>query len=188
MAVCTGQASAGLLVTSADNCGAQPLSHPFAPWGDNGNYTPLPGSFEPGEPGWTLDRAAVIAGNEPFRVHGAGDSRSLRLSPGGVATSRTICVGLEHPTLRFFARGERKLLSTLSVEVITQTSLGLKLAVPLGVVLPSGEWRPSQRFLVVANLLPLLPHNLTPVAFRFRAVGAGTWWIDDVYVDPMRRV
>jgi len=55
-------------------------------------------------------------------------------------------------------------------------------------VLPSGEWKPTPRYLVVANLLPLLPRNLTPVAFRFRAVGGGTWWVDDVYVDPMRRV
>ena len=37
--------------------------------------------------------------------------------------------------------------------------------------------------LVIANLLPLLPGETTPVAFRFTAQGAD-WSIDDVYVDP----
>ena len=52
--------------------------------------------------------------------------RSLKLPPGASATSPVICVGLEHPTLRFFAKNNRALLSTLTVEVITETSLGLK--------------------------------------------------------------
>ena len=41
--------------------------------------------------------------------------------------------------------------------------------------------------LVVANLLPLLPGEHTPVAFRFTALG-GDWSIDDVYVDPYSRL
>jgi hypothetical protein len=40
---------------------------------------------------------------------------------------------------------------------------------------------------VIANLLPLLPGELTPVRFRFTPVGLGAaWQIDDVYVDPFR--
>ena len=97
-----------------------------------------------------------------------------------------MCVGLEHPTLRFFAKGEKKLLSTLAVEVITETSLGLQLALPVGVVLPNGAWAPSPSYLVVGNLLPLLPGKYTPVRFRLRAIG-GTWNVDDFYVDPKRR-
>jgi hypothetical protein len=27
----------------------------------------------------------------------------------------------------------------------------------------------------------------TPVAFRFRTIGGGSWWIDDFHVDPRRR-
>ena len=95
-----------------------------------------------------------------------------------------ICVGIEHPTLRFFAKNNRALLSTMTVEVIFETSLGLKLAAPVGVLLPNGLWKPSPRFLVVANLMPLLPGEHTPVQFRVRSVGLGTWSVDDFYVDP----
>jgi len=35
--------------------------------------------------------------------------------------------------------------------------------------------------------LPLLPGEKTPVQFRVRSVGLGTWWVDDFYVDPKCR-
>ena len=129
----------------------------------------------------------MVAENEPFKVHAKGDTRSVKLPPGATATSPVVCVGLEHPTVRFFARNNRALLSTLTVEVIVETSLGLKVAVPFGVLLPSGKWKPSPKLLVIANLLPLLPGQHTPVQFRVRSVGLGTWFVDDFYVDPKCR-
>ena len=75
----------------------------------------------------------------------------------------------------------------MTVEVIVETSLGLKAAVPVGVLLPNGQWKPSPQLLVVANLLPLLPGEHTPVQFRVRSVGLGTWSVDDFYVDPKCR-
>lgn len=185
--VAASPASAGVLVKSAPSCDSQAVSKPFVPWVDRADYTLSPGgAFEAGETGWTLQGATLEQGNEPFRVRKQSDQRSLQLSPGDVATSPTMCVGLEHPTLRFFAKGERKLLSTLSVEVITETSLGLQIALPVGVVLPNGSWQPTPTYLVVANLLPLLPGKHTPVRFRLRAIG-GSWNVDDFYVDPKRR-
>jgi hypothetical protein len=181
-------ASAGLLVKSAPDCTPKPATKAFAPWGDGSDYNLAPGGgFESGTAGWTLGgRASVVSGNEPWKVSGAG-TRSLKLPPGGVATSPVVCVGLEHPTLRFFVKDNRALLSTMTVSVITETSLGLTLEVPVGVVLPGGAWRPSPKFLVVANLLPLLPGEHTPVQFRLRSVGLGTWNVDDFYVDPRCR-
>ena len=190
MALGAPAANAGLLVESAPNCSNQVLSQPFASFGDSASYTLVPGgSFEAGTPAWQLSRAAVVSGNNPFQVGGPSDSRSLQIYGGGVATSKTVCVGLEHPTMRFFVKSSGGLLSlsTLSVSVLAETSLGLVAEVPIGVVLPSAKWQPSARYLVVANLLPLLPNDYTPVAFRFRAVGGATWTIDDVYVDPKRR-
>ena len=188
LAVGAPTANAGLLVASAPDCGPKPLSKPFAPWGDQGYYTLAPGgSFEAGKPPWQLSGASIVSGNEPWKVNGAGDSRSLKLPPGASATSPVMCVGLEHPTLRLFARNNSALVSTLSVEVIFETSLGLKASAPVGVLLPNGQWKPSPRLLVVANLLPLLPGNYTPVQFRVRSVGLGTWWVDDFYVDPRCR-
>jgi hypothetical protein len=188
LAVGAPTANAGLLVASAPDCSPKPTSKPFAPWGDQGDYTLAPGgSFERGQAAWQLSGASIVDGNEPWKVNGAGDSRSLRLPPGASATSPVMCVGLEHPTLRLFARNNRALLSTMTVEVIFETSLGLKAAAPVGVLLPNGQWKPSPRFLVVANLLPLLPGNYTPVQFRVRSVGLGTWFVDDFYVDPRCR-
>ena len=40
---------------------------------------------------------------------------------------------------------------------------------------------------MVANLLPLLPGEHTPVRFRITSVGTGTWSVDDFYVDPRCR-
>ena len=188
-AMSASTASAGLLVKDAPDCSPKPTSQPFLPWGDSSQYNLAPGgAFEPRTESWSLSgRASVVSGNEPWKVAGAGHTRSLKLPPGASATSPTVCVGLEHPTLRFFAKNDRALLSTLSVEVITETSLGLTAAVPVGVVLPSGQWKPSPQFLVVANLLPLLPGNHTPVRFRVTSVGLGTWSVDDFFVDPRCR-
>jgi hypothetical protein len=188
LAVAAPTANAGLLVASAPDCSPKPTSKAFAPWKDYSDYTLAPGgAFEAGNPSWQLSGASFVAENEPWKVAGSSHSRSLKLPPGASATSPVMCVGLEHPTLRFFARNNRALVSTMTVEVIFETSLGLKAAAPVGVLLPSGQWKPSPRFLVVANLLPLLPGNYTPVQFRVRSVGLGTWFVDDFYVDPRCR-
>ena len=39
---------------------------------------------------------------------------------------------------------------------------------------------------VVANLFTLLPGTHDDVAFGFTSLDDGSWWIDDVYVDPFR--
>jgi hypothetical protein len=143
------------------------------------------GSFEVGDAPWQLQRARIVSGNESYYVRSRRDQRSLELTPLSSATSPAVCVGLEHPTMRFFVRSTG-LLPAMTVEVLAETELGAVAPVPIGVGLLSKSWRPSAKHLVVANLLPLLPDNYTPVAFRFRAV-TGTWYIDDVYVDPKRR-
>jgi hypothetical protein len=58
---------------------------------------------------------------------------------------------------------------------------------PIGTVLPNTQWQPSLPLPIVANLLPLLPGDMTPVQFRFTPVGSASWSIDDVYVDPWAR-
>jgi hypothetical protein len=184
-------ASAGVLVASAPDCTPKPTTQPFKPWGDTTQYNLAPGGdFESASAAnaWELaGGASIVKGNEPWNVNSRRDSRSLRLPPGATATSPVICVGLEHPTLRFFTKDNRALLSTMTVEVIVETSLGLKAAVPIGVLLPNGKWKPGPQILVVANLLPLLPGEHTPVQFRLRSVGLGTWSVDDFYVDPRCR-
>jgi hypothetical protein len=183
-------ASAGILTVSETDCGDETLSQPFARFGDAANYKLVRnGSFETGTAGWTLTGGArVVTGNEPWKVGGSGHARSLVLPAGSNAISPASCVGLAEPTVRFFAKKNRAPLlgvSTLAVSVYVKTSLGLVVPVPVGVVLGNGQWKPTPPMLIVANLLPLLPGDRTPVAFQFTPV-LGDWQIDDLYVDPHR--
>ena len=102
------------------------MSKTFLPWLDLADYTALSGAdFETGAAGWSLDGSAVTRGNEPYHVGGAGDSKSLALSSGDSATSPAICVGITHPTIRFFAKrrsGGLVSLSTLRVDVLFETA------------------------------------------------------------------
>ena len=99
-----------------------------------------------------------------------------------------MCVGIEHPTLRLFARHDGPLLSTLRVDVLYRDAFGTTRSLTIGRVLGSGQWSPTLPMPVVANLFALLPGERTRVAFRFTAVGPhATWQIDDVYVDPYRK-
>jgi len=179
-------AHAGVLTTSAKDCPDPELTQPFAPWLDPAHYQ-LVDSFEDGAGGWTLTGGAkVVAGNEPSHVNAPGDSYSLSLPAGATATSPPVCVGLEEPTLRYFARKDSGLLSTMAVSVMVQTSLGVWVTVPIGVDL-GGSWHPSLPNLVIANLLPLLPPDRTAVRFKFAPLLGGSWQVDDVYVDPVHR-
>ena len=180
-------ASAGVLVSTARSCSQNVLSQPFSGFGDRAYYTPVPGgSFESGAPAWTLSGGAkVVSGNEPWSV--GGGARSLSLPAGATATSPAMCVGIGDPTLRYFAKANSLLGLTgaMTVEVLTETSLGLVVGVPLLPGVLTNSWKPSLTTPVVANLLPLLPGQKTAVAFRFHAL-IGNWGLDDVYVDPYK--
>jgi len=181
-------ASAGILVESATDCEDQSLSRPFLPWLDAAQYTLAPGGDAESDDGWDLSGGAgVVSGNEPWNVTSSGDSSSMGMPAGSSATTGAMCVGLEHPTLRFFARSSGAgLFSALRVEVLVEDKLGVIDDLTLGYVTP-GSWSPTPAYLVTANLLPLLPGSHTPVAFRFTPQGSGNWRIDDVYVDPYGR-
>lgn len=185
-------AHAGLLVESAQDCVAQPTKQVFLPWLDPLNYVPVKGGdFESGAAGWKLNGARVVDGNEPWRVAGGDDSKSLSIPAGASATSPVMCAGLDHLFMRYFAKSKASLLGTLTsnlrVEILFETSTGTVASLPLGIQVLNSSWAPSLPVPVVANLLPLLPGEQTPVAFRFTAVGSATWTIDDVYLDPRFR-
>jgi hypothetical protein len=181
-------ASAGLVVETTADCPAQPVSQPFSRWLDPFSYQLAPGgSFEEGAAGWRLGGARVVSGNEPWRVAGSDDSYSLRIPAGASVTSEPVCVGLEHPTVRFFVRKNSGLLSTLVVSATVTLQGGGTLTVPVGVVVAGSSWTPTLLPIVFAgNLLPLLPGQYTPVSFRFTPILGGDWQIDDVYVDPWK--
>lgn len=182
-------AEAAVLTPSAGACDDAPLTRPFAQWADAAQYRLVPGgSFEGGAASWTLaGGAGVVGGNERFQVGGAGDGASLHLPPGSSAVSPRVCVGLDEPTLRLFARKNAGALSTLAVSVRVRTSTGVTVTVPIGTDL-GGGWHPTLPYLMLANLLPLSERDRTAVQFVFTPLLGGDWQIDDVYVDPFRRM
>jgi hypothetical protein len=169
----------------AAGCPSQPVTQTFLPWLDPAWYVPAPGGdVEGGGEAWALSGGAAVAdGNEPFL---AGD-RSLALPAGSSATTAPMCVGIEHPTLRLFARHSGSPLSTLTVSVVFSDLLGVTRSLPVGVIGAGAAWSPTPVMPILVNLLALTGDQ--HVAFRFTAPsGGGEWAIDDVYVDPYKKV
>lgn len=183
--IAPGAAQAGPLVASAPDCAEESLDQPFLPWLDPAQYQFAPdGGFENGGEGWALGGGVDdVAGNETHFLHSSGDARSLSIPAGGSATSPTVCVGLEHPTLRFIARKVSGVAPAMTVEALFEDATGTVRSLVIGSVAGSSAWEPTAPMPIVANLLPLLPGDHTPVRFRFTALSGG-WAIDDVYVDP----
>jgi hypothetical protein len=187
-----GPAQADLVedLVSGD-CTDQVLERPFTRFLDPASYVLAPnGTFEAGAAEWTLNGGAhVAAGNEPFLVHGPGETRSLRLPAGSSATSSPVCIGLGHPTLRLFARNDGSLLSRLDAEVVFAGPGGEETSLPLLPVTGApGTWAPTLPTPLVVNLATPLSDSFRKVAVRFSVpAGAGDWTIDDVYVDPYRK-
>ena len=138
-----------------------------------------------GAGGWRLAGSSFCAPPARLAGGGAADDRSLALPSGSSAVSAPICVGLEHPDIRFFTAASNP-MARPSVEVLFEGPSGELLSAPIGTVSGAGRWAPTAPFPIVANLLALLPDNHTAVAFRFIASG-GDFRIDDLYVDPYQR-
>src|SRR4051812_6561827 len=147
LALAAPASHAGVLTASAASCAQTDSSQVFLPWLDIANYQPAPdGGFEAGAKGWSLAGAATVAGNEPWDVGGSADDTALRVPAGASATSPTFCVGLEHPTARFFAkRVGGSLLSTLRVDVQFEDAFGKTHFLPIGVAALNGGARAPAR-------------------------------------------
>jgi hypothetical protein len=168
----------------AAGCPGQPAAQTFLPWLDVAWYVPAPdGGLEGGGEEWKLTGgAAVVDGNQPYL---AGD-RSLALPAGASATTAPMCVGIEHPTIRLFARNTGAPDSALAVSAVFRDPLGGRRSLPVGVLGAGARWAPTPIMPIVANLLALTGDQRA--AFRFTPLdGRGEWAIDDVYVDPYNK-
>jgi hypothetical protein len=178
----------GALVLPAA-CPAKPTSKPFLQFGDNADYSLVPGgNFESRLSGWSLDEAEVVRGNSIFSVGGQDDRRSLRIDPGGRARSAGFCVGAAHPSFRFFARGRR---GKLVVRLRWRDHNDKKRQSVVGTLKAAdgyASWLPTPS-LELAPALDL-PRNETAdvrIVFSNPDDEGGAWTIDDVYIDPYRR-
>ncbi len=187
--ITTGSAQAALLTSSATNCPNVPEAQTFLPWNDSSEYQLAPdGNFAGLAATWSLSGgAAAVAGGDGYTLAGQpASTESLSLPSGSSATTPVVCVGVNDPTIRFFAENSGSSSSTLLVSATMMTTLGLQVTLPIGDISATGTWEPSPVLAIAENLLTLLPNNQTPVTFSFSPQGSrGSWEVDDLYVDPM---
>ena len=161
----------------------------FASLGDSASYTLVQnGAFEGSTSGWSLTGAAMAAGNESFHVHGQSDSRSLSISPTGVAVSPPICVGIVTPSFRFVARRTSNSWAQMNVNLLWTDEFGMQHSTTAGSLQGLSHWAGSP-IMALGSTLPLWQSGDTlTVRLQFLpAQYGGTWDIDDVYIDPYSR-
>ena len=185
----TATAASGGLTTA---CGQQVFGQPFLRWLDPAYYVLAPdGGLEQGALGWRLSGgASVVAGNEPYYVRDAADTRALSLPSGSSATTPPICVGVDAPAARLFVTNSGSQLSTLQVDLIYRNALGVTTSAPLVEVTGTSIWEPTIQIALLANVtsLQVAANGTTNIALRFRRQGStsSSWKLDDLYVDPFK--
>ena len=173
----------------ASSCQSAPTKKAFAAFGDSADYSLAPnGSFEAGSGGWSLAGSWLQSGNESFKVGGSADSKSLALKATGSAASPQFCVGIEHPTFRFFARRTSGTWGVLYAKVRWQQNGVTNETVVGSYSASDNAWHPTQSF----NLAQVLGIWNGDQAYQVQLVFdaehyGGNWAIDDVYVDPYTR-
>lgn len=183
-------ADAALVETGA--CDDAPLSQPFAQFGDNATYKLAPGGDFEGAHGWTLrGGATTVSGSEPFAATGELGSSSVRVPAGGSVTSPATCVNASYPSFRLFVKSSGgllglSLLPAMTAEVLYRDGLLGLIPVPAGVITQSAKWSPSGVQLTLSAVGALVAGGEAPISIRLTSL-AGTWTVDDVFIDPYTR-
>jgi hypothetical protein len=180
-----------LLATgSAKACSYSGAQQVFKPWGDSRNYVLGPdGGFEVGAQGWTLSGgASPVGGNESYYLNGSSDSQSLFLPAGSSAISPPVCMSLDTPVFRMFARNTGDPSSRLRVEA-NYKLLGLLRTKTVSTITASSNWEPTQQMSTVLTLSTIVG-TLIPSAIQIKITpldSKGEWQVDDLYIDPFAR-
>jgi hypothetical protein len=194
LAVATGAllAVAGLPAAAHAACPTATTVKAFSQFGDTRDYSLLSGaSFESGTSGWTLTKASVISGNESYKVRASTDSHALSVDPKGLVVSPSFCVGIEHPTFRFFARQTSGSWAQLNVKLRWKDSGGNVNETTVGSLSGSNgysSWAPTPS-LALATTLPLWQsgQSVTAQLVLDPEDYGGSWAVDDFYIDPYKR-
>ena len=174
-------------------CTAPRLLSAFASLGDMRDYVLAPGgSFEGKDlDGWQVLKAKTGGGGSPLEVREVDENkRSLHIPAGGSATSPAMCVDLHYPTFRLMTKAQQS-KGQLQVELVYPDSEN-PVFHPVGsLTAASKDWRASADMQVFPERGGAAP-GMRRVALRFTSIGAGgsagEWRLDDLYVDPRRRI
>ena len=179
---------------SGRTCSSPLIENPFVRFGDRRNYVMAPGgSFESGTAGWQLTGAAQrVTEADPVDLGARDGVGMLSMGPRASAISPTMCVDLDYPTFRVL---------TKAVGRTDSAEFKIEIAYP-DARKPAWEelskfdgkqftnagsgWRLTDDM----DMKPALggkTAGFRRVAFRFTAL-TGNWRVDDLYVDPRRRI
>lgn len=175
---------------SAQACSYTGAEQVFSAWGDRHHYVLAPdGGFEAGASGWSLSGGTeTVAGNESYYLNDPADSRSLALPPGSSVGSPPICMALDTPIFRMFARNTGDPTSRLRVEAVYKL-LGIVRTKAVSTVTGGPSWAPTQQMSTVLSLATVVG-TLIPSAIQIRITpldSKGEWQVDDLYIDPFAR-
>jgi len=170
-------------------CGTPSTKASFARFGDTNNYFLVSnGGFESGATDWSLSGGAtVVAGNESYYANSGSDWHSLQIPAGATAESRTICVSRTQNIIRLFANNLRVTGAILHVEAWAQNPSNGQWAVTAFDVNGNANaagWSPTMQ-LQMPNMFG--GTGTQNMFFRLTTRGAAaTWYVDDLYVDPVK--
>jgi hypothetical protein len=195
-AIVTTTASATSILETADTrqtCTAPQVISAFSSLGDTRDYVLAPGgSFEGKDlDGWQVPRAKIGSDGSPLEVPDvAKNKRSLTLPAGGSATTPAMCVDLHYPTLRLMTKAQQP-GAQLRVEVIYPDSENPVFQEVGTLTAGAKGWQASTDVPVFPERGGAAP-GMRRVALRFTSVATGgsvgELRLDDVYVDPRRRI
>lgn len=187
----------GFASVAQAECPAQPTTKAYAKFGDQADYSPVPGgSFENGTAGWTLITSRLAFGNDGHNV--IPGQRSVSLGGGlaaGFATviSPKFCVDKTHPYFRFMLRpmGAVGALATFILHKDQSGKLVRSLiASNINPTFMPGYWRPSALNPLSVNIPLLEAGGTASVQLMFvspLSLNGPGYYIDNVMVDPYRR-
>lgn len=179
-----------------ESCPALPTTQAFKKYGDEAEYALLTrGDFESGTSGWSLFNAKTVSGNETGGV--LAGARSLAFGGGWVSgptivSTPEFCVSTDHPYFRYMlkANGAVGLLATfISYKDSNGSLVRQQVTSNVATNLFPGKWKPSE-LNPLSIKLPIAPGQTKKVRLLFvspLSIGAASYNIDNVLIDPYRR-
>jgi hypothetical protein len=175
-ALCALAAAPGAAL--AAECPVKPTTQAFAGFGDTNQYSLAPGGdFE--TLSWAkVGNVGLSNENDPFGL--APGDFSVKLDrPGEAVTSLPFCVDSTMPHMRFVAKGYDQLDVTVAVTYRGSTDTSS------GSISPSDHrwWAPSRFVELKTSSIPAGESAIARVTFRSN----GSWYVDNLFLDPYRR-
>jgi hypothetical protein len=159
----------------------------FLPWADLAQYSVVKGGgFESGASGWSWGGQANIVSGDDGHLASAPGSHAVQIPGGGTAKTPWTCVDITTPTLRFLVRRVSG-TGNLTVKGQIAGSSGLALTV-FNVIAGSGTWQPSPIVIFPSVFTSLLTTGGLNAQFTFTSDPGTTYRIDDVYLDPFKKL